>query len=166
MSTRRPFRPELLAPLLRDLAAKDTAGEIPVRGISMCPTLLDGDRARVTPARIEDLRVGDIVVRIEQAGPIIHRLVGWWPAGGGREGWRILTKGDGSRWFDPPIPVEGVVARVIAIVRDDQVRRLDRPGMRIRGAGRAAASLLRGLLAEAWDRRRRAARLRVGRPGG
>lgn len=157
------FRPELLAPLVGDLAAHGRTAEIPVCGTSMCPSLLHGDRVRLVPATGEEVRIGDVVVGMGETGPIIHRVVGWWRV---RDSWRILTKGDAARWLDPPLHPGSVVARVVARVRNDQVRRLDGMGMRLRGRGRAAFSLLLGLVLEAWLRGCRAIRHRNGWPEG
>jgi signal peptidase I len=163
MTASRRFRPELLAPLLHDLAAEDKFGEIPVRGTSMCPMLLHGDRVWLIPAKTEEIQVGDIVVRMGESGPILHRVVGWWRV---RDGWRILTKGDNVPRFDPPLRADCLIARVAARVRHGQVRRLEGMGVRLRGRGRAAVSLTTGIVWEAWDRGRRATRRWLGLPGG
>jgi hypothetical protein len=163
MNANGRFRPELLAPLLADLDAQGKSGEIPVRGTSMVPSLLHGDRVRVVPAIAEEVRTGDIVVRLGETGPMIHRVVGWWWT---RDGWRILTKGDGTRWFDSPLHPDHLVARVVARVRDDQIRQLEGMGARLRGRGRAAASFTLGMIWEAWDWGCRAARRWIRSPGG
>jgi signal peptidase I len=141
--------PDFLAPLLRDLAAEGRSAEMPVRGISMRPMLRDGDRVRVVPATASDVRVGDVVILAGSTGPIIHRLVGWWPS---RDGWYLLTKGDGSPRLDPPLRANGLVARVVARVRNGHVQRLGGASLRVRGWGRALLSLVMGLFVEAWDR--------------
>jgi signal peptidase I len=151
----RRARPELLPLLLQDLAAQGIPGELPVRGASMRPTLLDGDRIWLIPATAEDLRLGDIVVWIDQAKPIIHRCVGWWRT---REGWRVLTKGDGVRCLDRPVHSECLVGRVVARVHRGAVERMDDTGTRLRGRGLAAGSLAVGIMAGAWNRGRRAFR--------
>ena len=153
------FCPELLAPLLADLAAQARVGELPVRGTSMYPSLLRGDKVRVVPAKTEEVRIGDIVVRLGETGPMIHRVVGWWWT---RDGWRILTKGDGTRWFDSPVHPDQLVGRVVALVRDDQVRQLEQMGTRLCGRVRAAASFTVGVLWEVWVRGCRTARRLLG----
>ena len=163
MNANSQFRPELLAPLLADLAAQERFGEMPVRGTSMYPSLLNGDRVRVVPTTVEEVRIGDVVVRLGEPGPMIHRVVGWWWTQGG---WRMLTKGDRSRWFDPPLHPGHLVGRVVALVRDGHVRPLEGVGARLRGRGRAAASFTVGAMWEAWDRGCRAARRWLGSPEG
>ena len=143
------FRADLLAPLLQELSAQGRCGEIPIRGTSMSPTLLPGDRLRVIRATADDVRVGDLVVWVGQAGPIAHRLVGWWKT---RGEWQLLTKGDGALRLDPPVPGRCLVARAVARVRVGQVRRLDEVRVGLCGRGRAAASLFVGLIVEVWDR--------------
>ena len=155
MTDTEEFRPDLVAPLLRELAAAGATAELPVRGTSMRPILRDGDRVRVVPVTAADVRTGDVVVLAGSSGPVIHRLVGWWPA---RGAWRVLTKGDGAPRLDPPLRPDELAGRVVARVRDGRVRRLDGAGMRICGRCRAAVSLAAGLFLEAADRARRRAR--------
>lgn len=149
MAAATRFRPDLLAPLLRDLGAEGGSAEFPVRGNSMRPMLRDGDQVRLAPVTDADVRLGDIVLRVEPARPIFHRVVGRWPS---RDGWRILTKGDGACRLDPPLPPDRLVGRVIAHLRGSDVRRLDGTGMRIRARSRAIVSLSVGLIVEVWDR--------------
>ncbi len=155
MDAPKGFRPELLAPLLRDLASDGTVAEMTIHGTSMHPTLLDGDRIQLAPATAAETRIGDIVMRTGGAGPIIHRLVGWWPA---RNGWRLLTKGDNARRLDVPLSPDDLVGRVVARVRGGAVRQLDGVKMRLCGRTRAAASFVEGIIVEVWDRMRRAER--------
>jgi signal peptidase I len=152
MAATREFRPELLAILLRDLTAEGKPVEIPVRGSSMRPWLRDGDRVRLVPMTVEEMRVGDVVVRVNTAGPVIHRFVGRWPS---RQGWRLLTKGDGASRLDPPVRADELVGRVVARVRDGRAQRLEGTGMRLWGRAHAAVSLAVGLIHEAWHRTRR-----------
>jgi signal peptidase I len=154
MAATEEFRPDLLAPLLRDLSAAGRSAELPVRGNSMRPLLRDGDRVRVIPVTATNVRVGEVVVSAEATGPIIHRVVGWWPS---RHGWRVLTKGDNASRLDAPLLVDGLVGRAVARVRGSHVRRLDDLGMRFRGRSRALVSLAAGLAVEMWDRAHRRA---------
>ncbi len=135
---------------------------MPVRGTSMYPSLIHGDRVRVVPTTVEEVRIGDMVLRFGETGPMIHRVVGWWWT---REGWRILTKGDGARWFDSPLRPDHLVGRVVAYVRDGQIQRLEGIGARLRGRGRAAASFTVGVMWETWDRGYRVARRWLESPG-
>ncbi len=146
-------RPEILDGLLQRVTAEGRVGEIPVRGSSMQPALQDGDRLWLVAATGKDVRVGDLIAQRGESGPIIHRLVGWWPT---REGWCLLTKGDGLPRFDPPLLPERLVGRAVARVRAGEIERLDGLRIRCRERARAALSLLAGLRAEAWDRIRRA----------
>ena len=155
MTIEGKFRPELLWLLLRDLAGQESCAEIPVRGTSMCPTLLPGDRVRLVPVAAAQVRIGDVLIRMGRAGPIIHRLVGWWPT---RDGWRMLTMGDSARQLDPPLGTDDLTGRVLARVRGGEVQRLDGTRMRVRGYCRAVASLGVGVTAEVWNRGRRVAR--------
>jgi hypothetical protein len=145
-------RPDLLPPLLQELTAQGFPAELPVRGASMRPTLLDGDRIRLIPATAEELRLGDIVLWMDQTGPVIHRCVGWWRT---RQGWRVLTKGDGVHRLDRPVHPDCVVGRAVALVRWGEVEQLDGAGTGLRTGGLAVGSLAVGIMAEGWDRGRR-----------
>ncbi len=149
------LRPDLLAALVRNLAAEGRVVELPVRGNSMRPALRDGDRVRVAPATRTSVRLGDVVLRVEPSGPAIHRCVGWWPL---RDGWRVLTMGDGARRLDAPLPPGRLAGRIVARVRGREVRPFDGTWMKARGRCRAFRSLIVGLLAEGWDRTRGRAR--------
>ncbi len=142
-------RPDLVAPLVRELGVDGTTSEIPVRGNSMRPMLRDGDRVRLAPVIFARARLGDVVLRVEPSGPVIHRVVGWWPS---RSGWRLLTKGDSAHRLDAPLSPEGLAGRVVARVRGHSVQRLDGMGLRIRAWSRAVRSLMVGLFVEVWDR--------------
>jgi len=155
VSLENGFRPDLVALLACDLLAAGASPEVPVRGNSMRPMLRDGDRVRLAPLTRAGAQLGDVVLRVGPSGPIIHRVVGWWPS---RDGWRLLTKGDGARRLDPPLPPGNVVVRVVARVRGNSVRRFDGTGTRIRAWSRAFRSLIAGLIVEAWDRARGRAR--------
>lgn len=142
------YRPDLLKPLVAELAREEIPAEITVRGASMRPALDDGDRVRLVPITAAELRLGDVIARHGPEGPILHRLVGWWPIGGRR----MLTMGDACRRLDFPAPPDQVIARAVERRRGDEVRRLDTGAARLAGRGRAALLLLRGLAVEAWDR--------------
>ena len=149
------LRVDLVARLVRELFSDGASPEIPVRGNSMRPVLRDGDRVRHVPMTPAGARLGDVVLRVEPSGPIVHRVVGWWPA---RGGWRLLTKGDGALRLDSPLPPAGLVGRVVARVRGNSVRQFEGPAMRLHAWVRAFRSLIAGLVVEAWDRARGRAR--------
>lgn len=160
MAAAEEYRPELLKPLLADLTAGGITSEIQVRGGSMRPTLADGDRVRLVPATATEVRVGDLIVWQGEDGPIMHRLVGWWPIGG----WRMLTMGDATWRLDPPAPPGRVIGKVVERLQGDAVRRFDGWAARILGRGRAAGMLLLGLAVEAWNRLRRVVGSEPSRP--
>lgn len=149
MTTIRSFRPEMLPALLQDLATQGIPGEMCVRGSSMRPFLVPGDRLRVVPATADDVRVGSVVVWLGDAGPITHRLVGRWRA---RDNWWILTKGDASPRLDAPLPGNRILARAVARIRAGRISPLDIGWARLLGLANAVASLIAGLIVEAWDR--------------
>ncbi|HEX9104190.1 MAG TPA: S24/S26 family peptidase [Polyangia bacterium] len=99
--TRPPLRPRLAAELLR---AGRTV-EVPLGGGSMRPLLVPGDLLRVRPARAADVQPGDVVLFEFEGDLVCHRLV---HASGGR----VLTRGDDSPDYDPPLPADAIIGRV------------------------------------------------------
>ncbi len=101
------------------LLGEHPGSQIKLRVISesMLPFIRAGDWIEVETGNESPLSRGDIVVRLDadstrQPGVdwIVHRLVGKT-----NQGW--LTKGDHLRVFDPPIPGEAILGRVIRIQR-------------------------------------------------
>ncbi len=83
-----------------------------VNGQSMKPLLRPGDFviARVVP--LSELSRGDLIVVRREADLVTHRLVAV-----DAEGWH--TKGDGTRYADPPVPARSIIGLVVAIERGD-----------------------------------------------
>lgn len=79
--------------------------ELPLTGASMRPLFAPGDVVRVWPARVEDVRLGDVVL-VEFAGQLLaHRLI----AVGERV---IVTRGDAMPSADRPLPRASLHGRV------------------------------------------------------
>ncbi len=105
--------------MLLTLGAEGAAGELTVHGTSMLPSIAGGDRVRLVPA--ETVHIGDVVLRRHGAALILHRVVGWWLT---RQGWRILTKGDGARALDPPAWSQDIVGKAVARITGDRIEPL------------------------------------------
>ncbi|NOX60905.1 MAG: hypothetical protein GXP42_03005 [Chloroflexi bacterium] len=91
-----------LAPLLREALVKTGRLRLRVRGASMEPTLPAGGAVEARPLH-RPLRVGDIVLFLQQDRLVAHRLVGR-----AADGW--LTQGDSVAEPDPPIAEEQILA--------------------------------------------------------
>ena len=72
---------------------------------SMEPVLKIGDKVTATPADIEELRIGQVVVYRRNSKYIVHRIVKI-------EGFVAVTAGDNVRKFDAPISVFDIVGIV------------------------------------------------------
>ena len=98
---RAPLRPRLAAELLRE----GHTVELPLGGGSMRPLFAPGDRLRVSPARADDVRPGDVVLVEWGEQLVCHRLV--YVADG-----RAVTRGDDAFAPDPPLPADAIIGRV------------------------------------------------------
>lgn len=94
--------------------------DIPVRlrcqvlGNCMVPTTRNGDLITLVPA--DKLRIGDMVV-FHSSQMVMHRVVGF-------SNQQVITKGDVASDFDPPLPQEKVLGKVIAISRSGKTLQL------------------------------------------
>jgi hypothetical protein len=83
--------------------------ELTMRGHSMSPALRDGDRLTVAPVAGE-LAVGDIVLMRWRGDLVTHRVIAL--ADG-----KAVTRGDACCTADPPLPVDEILGRVVAVQR-------------------------------------------------
>jgi len=80
-----------------------------VRGLSMQPNLLDGDKVVLAPASTKELRKGEIVLTQSADGLRVHRIVD------AEASDRIVTRGDAGQESD--LAADKVIGRVIEIER-------------------------------------------------
>ncbi|HVP24191.1 MAG TPA: signal peptidase I [Conexivisphaerales archaeon] len=86
----------------------------PVQGISMRPTIVDGDLAIVQPVNVSTLHVGDIVVYRDGLIDVIHRVI---RIQGNGTGTVLTVKGDNNPMPDPvPVTQQILVGKVDAVV--------------------------------------------------
>ena len=114
-------------------AARDLAWELSESGQrlklevispSMLPILRPGDKIVVQNTGAESLEIGDVVIALRKGEFITHRLVGL----GSKE---YYTKGDNARYLDPPVKLESILGKVIAIEREDNIIDLQSPGWKL-----------------------------------
>ena len=97
-------------------------------GQSMRPMIQSGDFVFLRKPDIDTLRMGDLLLCRQAGGRmVLHRLI---IVSRDKNGdiRRLTTKGDSVDIFDPPVGVEAVLGRVIAIERHRKrrmVRRID-----------------------------------------
>ena len=150
---------EKFAELAADLLRGGASIRFRALGQSMSPMIRDGDVLTVEPARLEDLRVGEVAFhRIGERQVVAHRVVGR----RAEDGRRVLTtRGDAVLGAPDSVSEGDVLGRVIERERDGRVVRMN--GRLRQAGGRLWVTLLalRGLAARSlgWGRRL-AARLR------
>lgn len=101
------------------------------RGLSMAPTVWDGDRVLVAPVDPQRLRVGDVVKFKAHDGFRMHRLV--WKSRKADGAWEFGFRGDNSVTPDPPVRSFQVVGLAVAVERRGRIERLDTWKARFRG---------------------------------
>jgi signal peptidase I len=93
---------------------------VSVSGGSMFPVLLSGDKVLVKKSSLEDLHIGDIVVWLDPVeGLVAHRIVS---IHGSTTPPTVTTKGDVSFDPDSPVDLDRVIGKIVAVLRDGQVR--------------------------------------------
>lgn len=97
----------LFSHLAHELLAKGASLRFEAKGRSMWPTIHDGDILHVEPARVEELRVGHIVLFKGDEGLKAHRIVR-------REGKSFFTRGDAGIENDGKIAAEAVIGKVVS----------------------------------------------------
>ncbi len=100
-------------------------GTVRVRGESMHPTLRPGQLLAVEFAP-ERLARGDMLIFRQGDLLLVHRLLGPARSIEGRP--RLRTRGDGALSLDPPVDLDRVIGRVVALVDGENWRTTrDRP---------------------------------------
>lgn len=130
---------------IRALAAQGPIAAT-VRGGSMAPLLLDGDRVAIGRARF--YLPGDVVAFHAADGRlIVHRLLGYRLHHGRLA---CVTRGDAAPLPDPPVPLDRLLGRVVG----------PRVSLRARGAAMAAMAAIAAWAGLALRACRRRLRLR------
>jgi signal peptidase I len=100
-------RLEVIDAVVELLSAASGTARLTVAGASMAPLLCRGDVILVRLGGVRP-RLGDVVVRRQSGGLVVHRVVKV-------DGEHILTKGDASLSPDPPAALDDILGVVIAI---------------------------------------------------
>lgn len=107
-----------------------------IHGVSMFPVLLAGDKALVKRTRVQDLRVGDIIVWSKTAGDTVAHRITFLDLTA--DPGLIITKGDLMVKVDEPLRSGDVLGKIVAVLRGGRVQWLrqlesgatDKPGTR------------------------------------
>lgn len=103
--------------MLESLANEQHLIRIKTKGYSMSPTIAPGDIVIVAPAKIHDLKIGDIVVFRTQQSMIAHRLVAVNVVNGQNI---CVAKGDNNRHVDAAFSADAIVGKVIRLERNNK----------------------------------------------
>jgi signal peptidase I len=106
-------------------------------GISMYPTIRDGEAITVAPVASEDVVSGDVLLCRHGTRVLAHRVVGVSICGGARV---FALRGDAKAACDPPVASDAVVGKVIGVNRNGRVIALSGRAARLRYHVRAAVS--------------------------
>jgi signal peptidase I len=117
----------LRAELIRGLLGDGEALHLTASGGSMRPLLRSGDRLRVEPLLRRGLQRGDVALVRREGAFYAHRVARL-------DGARVVTRGDGCTFEDPPVPVHTVLGRVTGYQRGGASVALDRPVGRLLSA--------------------------------
>jgi|SRR5687767_4033473 len=123
--------PEIAAPFVLDVLARDGAAWVHESSDSMAPLVRAGDRLWLSRTVLGAVRPGDLVAYRRDGQLVVHRVLS-------RDGSRLITKGDGLSHRDAPVPPGDVVARV-TVLQTAPDRRIEFDGVAWRMLGRALA---------------------------
>ncbi len=101
---------QLIASTLRDVLVDDHTVSMVIKGSSMLPLLVDGDRVWLKHITWPDLSIGDILVFEQGHSMFTHRLVYKTPD-------QLITKGDNLFYFDALVQPDDVIGKVVAFER-------------------------------------------------
>jgi len=153
--------------VLRLLIAGGGRPRLAMRGTSMLPLLREGMILELTAFDRTSARVGDVIVFVQDARLVAHRIIGFGPSD-------VQTCGDAHPWAPERVVAEAIVGAVAAVyaTADPSAARVDDERYRARAArvvrtrplrasrGRTMAALARTADALPWRRAHRFAALR------
>ena len=96
-------------------------------GLSMDPTIRDGDVLTVEPVDLNEIRPGEVLLYRTERGVVAHRLVRYETV---ESQPLYILRGDASGTCDPPVCVGEVLGRVTAVRRGRRSRSLTNPWTR------------------------------------
>jgi len=126
---------------------KDHSVRINIKGSCMHPFIRKTDIVTVKPIKLEETKVGDVVVyaRNSHHGFTLHRLIKKRRDHEGRE--YLSTKGDANRHGDPAVYPEEIYGKVVTIERKDRtIIQLDTRYRHLQGYLLAKRSWIVGVL--------------------
>jgi signal peptidase I len=106
--------------VVREVMQRGLSIRVKARGSSMVPLIHTGDVLFVEPVKLEQLKVGDIIVFDNNSvSYVAHRIIK-------KNDSTVTTKGDNQFHFDRPIPNEHVRGKITQIENKQKQLKLDR----------------------------------------
>ena len=119
------------------------------RGLSMAPTIRDGDRVLIAPVTATSLRLGDVVKFWLEGELRLHRLI---RRGSSPDGAWLEFQGDRLTQPDPHVRPTAVIGIARAVERDGRLRRLDSLPARLVALVRVGVARVRTDRGGRWSR--------------
>ena len=132
--------PALFDAVVQDALASGVAVRFRAGGISMYPTIRNGETITAAPVASAEIVCGDVLLFRSSGRLMAHRVVGVTEEGGARV---LRIRGDAKRACDAPVAATDVIGRVIAGDRGRCVIPLLGRVARLRHRARAAISRTR-----------------------
>ena len=118
-----------LVDLAEVLLEENNTLSVKVSGISMFPSLKDGENCFLEKCRIKELKIGDIIACRRGNFLIVHRLKRIKK----QDGRYILEmRGDNVLHYDPPFTEDQFVAKLLYFKRNDKIHQVDSLSMKVK----------------------------------
>jgi signal peptidase I len=128
---------EIFGAVITEALANGTIVRFCAEGISMYPTIRDGETITVASVSTDDVVRGDLLLCRHGKRVLAHRVVGVTTCGTERF---FELRGDARASCDAPVGAAAVVGRVIGVRRNGRAIVLSGRAARLRHRARAAAS--------------------------
>lgn len=122
---RAPTRHEALCKTVEEGLSRGGKMILRARGMSMRPTIRDGEEVRLHPLGGRPPCVGEIVLARTPGGAALHRVIAV-----AHRSAQVRLKGDGLRSADTCLPLCALLGRADAVRRGDRWVRIDTPWRR------------------------------------
>jgi signal peptidase I len=128
---------EIFGAVIEQALTSGTMVRFRAEGISMYPTIRDGETITVTSVPTDAIVRGDVLLCRHGTRVLAHRVVGVTNRGGARF---FELRGDAKASCDPAVGGSAVVGKVVDVCRNGRLIPLCGRRARLRRAARAAAS--------------------------
>ena len=129
--------------VLQRALADGTRVRFRAAGVSMHPTIRDGEVITIAPIRAGEVSRGDVLLCRHQKRMLAHRVVGLTARGDER---LFLLQGDAKAGCDAPVAARDVVGKVVSVCRNGREIPLCDRLARLRYAIRKSASRAKALV--------------------